>query len=339
MRVGYNPNKDKVQEDNVFFHQVVIPVYIPNQEGYFKDSFKILQYCLESLFKTCHNKTYFTIVNNGSNNEVVEYLNNLYHDKKIHELIHTSNIGKINAVLKGITGQNFKLITIADADALFLNEWQNATYEVFKAFPKAGAVCPTPSPKSFSNKTANVIFENLFSNLLKFTAVKNPKALQYFANSIGNPEFYKNTHLEKYLTLSNGNLKAVIGAGHFVATYRSDVFSNLGVLFSDYSLGGNSEDEILDKTVVRNGLWRLSTEDNFVYHMGNVEEEWMLQKLEKTIISSDNIIEEVQFDKQKEKKIISWIKNDLFYRFIFQKNIKKKFLIYKGLTKEEAKNY
>ena len=61
MRLGFNPHKDKIQEVSDYGHQVVIPVYIPNQEGYFKDSFTILKLCLNSLFKTSHIQTYFTV--------------------------------------------------------------------------------------------------------------------------------------------------------------------------------------------------------------------------------------------------------------------------------------
>lgn len=46
MRVGFNPNKDKKVPESSYFHQVVIPVYIPNLDGYFKDSLSILKYCL-----------------------------------------------------------------------------------------------------------------------------------------------------------------------------------------------------------------------------------------------------------------------------------------------------
>ena len=62
MRIGFNPHKDKIQVASDYFHQVIIPVYIPNQEGYFKDSFSILKLCLNSLFKTSHIQTYFTVV-------------------------------------------------------------------------------------------------------------------------------------------------------------------------------------------------------------------------------------------------------------------------------------
>ena len=44
MRIGFNPNKDKKLIKSDDFHQVIIPVYIPNNKGYFKDSFIILKY-------------------------------------------------------------------------------------------------------------------------------------------------------------------------------------------------------------------------------------------------------------------------------------------------------
>lgn len=119
MKIGYNPNKDKKQEPNDFFHQVVIPVYIPDSKDYFKDSLKILEYCLTSLFKTIHPKTYITIVNNGSCIEVSNYLNDFQKNGKIHERINTTNVGKLNAIIKGISGHNFTFITTSDADVLF----------------------------------------------------------------------------------------------------------------------------------------------------------------------------------------------------------------------------
>ncbi|WP_255373930.1 hypothetical protein [Flavobacterium sp. LM5] len=36
MRIGFNPHKDKAKETSDYFHQVIIPVYIPNQEAIFK---------------------------------------------------------------------------------------------------------------------------------------------------------------------------------------------------------------------------------------------------------------------------------------------------------------
>ena len=163
MRKGFNPYKDKKIEQSDYFHQVIVPVYIPKLEGYLRDGLTILKYCLESLLSTSHSQTYFTIVNNGSCGEVADYLVDLKCKEQIHELIYTTSIGKINAVLKGIVGYSFSLVTITDADVLFLNDWQKETYKVFNFFPKAVAVCPTPSPRSYKTYTSNIYWDYFFS--------------------------------------------------------------------------------------------------------------------------------------------------------------------------------
>tara|TARA_R110002033_G_scaffold34427_2_gene72102 strand:+ start:2082 stop:3098 length:1017 start_codon:yes stop_codon:yes gene_type:complete len=338
MRIGFNPNKDKVLLKSDFFHQVIVPVYIPHQEDYFKDSFQILKYCLTSLFKTSHSKTYFTIVNNGSTKIVVDYLNNLFDEGKIQEVIHTSSIGKLNAVLKGITGQQFQLITITDADVLFLNNWQNATYEVFEGFPKTGVVCPIPNSKMLRYYTSNILWDNLFSNKIKFTHVQDRNSMKKFAESIGNTDLYKMVHLDKNLTISNKSLKALVGAGHVVATYNSICFNSLKELYSKYSLGGNSEQLLLDKPAVDYGYWRLSTEKNYAFHMGNVMETWMKDKLMKIEIE-DNPSAEINLKCKSKNGFICWLKISIFSRIIFRKPIWRLYLRYKGLTANEAKIY
>lgn len=335
MRIGINPNRDKIIEANDFFHQVIIPVYIPNEEDYFKDSFQILKYCLESLFKTSHVNTYFTVVNNGSCQGVVDYLNTLHQSGRVQEIMHTSAIGKMNAILKGLIGQNFKLVTITDADVLFLNNWQNESYKIFEAFPKAGFVNPCPLSKVLKRYTYNIIWDNFFSRKLKFTKVKNPDALMNFAKSIGNLDLYNKYHLEQYLTISNSNQTAVVGGGHFVGTYRSEVFKNITQKYSEFSLGGTSENNILDKPVVENGFWRLSTHDNYAYHMGNTVEKWMD---EIPLVNLKSEISPPMLKTIRVSKSSDWIKRQFFYLFLSRKGIWIKFLVFKGLNKK-AKNY
>jgi hypothetical protein len=339
MRVGFNPNKDKPQEPNEFFHQLIIPVYIPNQDGYFKDSFTILKYCLESLFKTIHPKTYITLVNNGSDTITADYLNQLRETGKIHEVINTTNIGKLNAILKGISGHDFTFITVADSDVLFLKDWQKETYNVFERFPKTGAVCPTPSSKSLKSHTFNIWFELLFSKSLYFTKVKNPQALKAFASSVGNPEMYNEIHLQKYLTISNADFRAVAGAGHFITTYRKEVFEKRDVKYSNFMLGGDSESKLLDYPVVEKGMWRLSTEDNFAFHLGNVKEDWMQQTLEQ--IKPNDFYPEraITLNKIKCSKIAFFFKYKVFSKIITQKKNWYYCLKLKGLSKEEAIKY
>ena len=62
MRKGYNPNKDKENIKLDYYHQVIIPVYIPTNLDYFKDSLKILKLTVKSLLKTSHKKTFITLL-------------------------------------------------------------------------------------------------------------------------------------------------------------------------------------------------------------------------------------------------------------------------------------
>ncbi|WP_347068319.1 glycosyltransferase family A protein [Flavobacterium sp. WV_118_3] len=339
MRVGFNPHKDQIQQADDYFHQVILPVYIPSFEGYFKDSFAILKYCIESLWRTVHAKTYITIVNNGSCETVVNYLNELLAAQKIHELLHTSNIGKMNAVLKGLSGNNFPLVTIADSDVMFLPDWQMATYAVFENFPKAGAVCPTPSSRSYKTYTANVLWDYFWSRKLHFTAVKNPEGLKAFGHSVGNENFYNRYQLEKYLTLTQGNTKAVIGAGHYLATYRSEIFKNRLPKHTKYRLGGTSERDILDIPVVKSGYYRLATEDNFAYHLGNVTEPWMEEILQTITKSAVSPIKQPVLVANSATKIGYWIKTKLFSRLLFNKNILPLFFRCKGLPANVVQSY
>lgn len=338
MRIGFNPNKDKPQSTSDYFHQVIIPVYIPNQEGYFKDSFKIFQLSLESLFSTIHDKSFITIVNNGSCKEIVHYLNELFQQNKIQELVHTSNVGKLNAILKGISGNNFPLITISDADVLFLTGWQEASYAIFEALPKAGAVCPTPSSRSLRTYTANLYWDCFFSKKLTFSAVVNKAGLLKFASSVGNNAFYTPLQLQKYITLENETVKAVVGAGHFVTTYRGEVFNNFENRFAKFKLGGTSEGDFLDLPVVKKGLWRLSTSDNYAYHMGNVIEYWMFETVSK--LEQNKNVSNFQLKQiQSSSKFAYFVKTKLFAKLILNKKIMPFFLRWKGLKKQEAKEY
>lgn len=338
MRVGSNPNKNKKNLNSEYFHQVVVPVYIPNQEGYFKDSFMILRLCLESLFKTSHKKTYFTIVNNGSCREVKLYLDELFQEKKIHEIIHTTNIGYVNAMLKGITGQNFKFITNADADVLFLNDWQEESYAVFAAFPKTGVVSPTPHSKMIRFLTGNIYFDRGFTKSIKFSEVINPKAMVAFAKSIDYEDLFKDINLQRYLTISEGEFSASIGAPHFVVTYRSDVFNKINKRFTEFILGGDS-DYIFDYPVINNGLWRLSTVDNYAYHMGNTVEEWMIKRVVNLKTNTFDYEKAPKLAKIKTSSMLSWFKINIFSRILFLKPIWRLFLRYKGLNKIESKIY
>ena len=336
MRIGFNPQKDKKQQPSDFFHQVVIPVYIPNQEGYFKDSFTILKLCLESLFNTIHNKTFVTIVNNGSEKLVSDYLDLLLKENKIQELIHTENIGKVNAVLKGLTGNTIKLVTISDADVMFLPNWQMETVKIFKEVPKAGVVGIVPQFKMYESNCGNVLFDTLFNSELRFVPVKNSAALIHFYDSIGWDRNYNQDYLACNLAVEiNSELNVLIGSGHFVATYKKDIFETI-ITYIGYKMGGNSEG-YLDSLSLEKDYWRVTTQDNYAYHMGNTLEDWMGTAV---VLKTKQEVIHYNFENRKRVgPILYWMKNRLFVKFISSKFLVKLFLKWKKLPNEMIQNY
>ena len=341
MRVGKNP-QTKISYNNNYTHQVVMPIYMPNNKGYFKDGFSILKISVESLIKTTHSKTYISLVNNGSSKEVVTYLNNLYETGQVQEVIHTTNIGKNRAIIKAVKGHNFSLVTITDADVLFLNNWQSETLRVFNAFPKAGVVGLVPQFKLFNNFCTNLLVSNFFNKKLQFTSVKNPNAIQCFYKSIGWDNNYNKDYLKKHLTITSkeNNIEAVVGSGHFVATYKPEVLKLNIDIKDNKNLSPKLDRELLDKPVLEVDGWRLTTTNNFAYHMGNVYEKWMKETLLKL---QDNKNESLSYQALTRLKSINKIeyffKNKVAKKVLFNKHINKHFLKFKGLPKAMLNNY
>lgn len=335
MRIGYNPHKDEAIRQSDYLHQVVIPVYIPNQEGYFKDSLDILQLCLQSLLKTVHDKTYITVVNNGSCKVVMDYLDQQYHNGLLQEMIHTENIGKLNAVLKGLAGNNIELVTIADADVLFLDNWQIETTKIFRALPKAGVVGIVPQFNMFKNKSGPVIFDNFFNKKLKFIPILSPEGLICFYDSIGWDGTYNKDYLKYGLGLEHNDIKVYVGSGHFVATYKKQMFKEMKS-YLHYKLGGDSEN-YLDTLPLQYDYWRVTTYDNYAYHMGNVMEDWMTKI---THVENCNTKIDSGFKQHEHANALRFsLRNKLFAKFLGNEIISRLFYKYKKLPKVMINNY
>lgn len=336
MRLGSNPNKSIDQEQSQYIHQIIVPVYIPNEEGYFVDALKILKICLESLFNTVHDRTYITVVNNGSCENAVRYLDTLFLEKKIHELTHTDSIGKINAVFKGLSGNNIELVTITDADVLFLNDWQAETINIFREIPKAGVVGIVPQLQMYKSKSGNTIFDNLFKSRLQFIPVTNPEGIIHFYESIGWGRDYNQDYLKLGLGLNYDTAKCFVGAGHFVATYKKDIFEEIVSFIGGKKVAGIGEDYI-DGKALEKDYWRLTTQGNYAFHMGNVYEDWMQTPPKNTAevdLSNFNFVK-----RKKINPILYFVKNRLIKKLLSIRWVLKLFFKWKRLPKEMMEKY
>lgn len=276
MRTGSNPQKTQKKITLETNHRVVVVVFIPALTGYYRNSLKILELCIKSLIQANKGKYSITVVNNGSCSEVKDLIES-YPSEEIDCLIHhRQNIGKIDALVGAARGAREQLITLSDADILYKPNWDTATHEVFKAFKKAGSVSPISFRHGLFYGTSSVFKEILLSRL-KFSYKPVPENFEdqnkYLSSINWNNE--KNDQV-KWPIVSRNGIQAIVGSGHQVITIKREVlFSTVPKTPSLTLVGGDSENKYIDEPIDKAGLMRLSTYNNFAYHMGNQVEGWM----------------------------------------------------------------
>ncbi|OOG74601.1 glycosyltransferase family A protein [Algoriphagus sp. A40] len=269
MRVGINPSKLDPIVPKVFYHRIIIPVFIPNFNGYFQKILEVYKTCLESARVSQHSRSAITVVDNGSCTEVRTWLRELLDQGKIETLVtQSSNIGKVDAILGIARSCREDLITIADSDILFKNGWQEAVEEVFLNFPDAGSVAPFPISRHmyyFSSSVQKAVVQRR----LKFAFEKSVE----FQGIKDNYSCYNWNFDESYDTilpvLKKGSSKAVMGSGHQVMTIRREAIFKMPFHPCFIKISSKSENLWIDMPIDDSGLWRLSTLDTWVDHMGN----------------------------------------------------------------------
>lgn len=342
MRIGSNPEKDNYTINSESYHRIIIPVYIPNAEGYFKDGLRIFKLCVESLLKTIHSKTRITIYNNNCSKDVRAYIDKIYEQSElIDQVFHSEvNMGKINAILAASKGNLEPLITITDSDVFFKDDWQNEVEKKFLEFPEAGMVSPVPSSRTFKNFVDANWYYGFTKGKIRFQDVEDPEGLINFDKSLGRETpLYKPCHLKKYMVLKNRKSEAVMGCGHFVATLRREVFDKGSSDPAFIKIQGGVENKFIDKPNQDLGFLRLATKGNYAYHMGNVFEEWMNEEFTRL---QREIQDNPQFDPTEFNHFRRLNKLELFFgRFIKRTLLSKSLRTFysKRIGLEETEDY
>ena len=342
MRIGSNPEKFRKEIPGKAYHRVIVPVYIPSSEGYFKEAFEVLKLNIESLLLTVHDKTRITIYNNNSTPAVKNYIDDIYDKHEVVDQVFHSkeNLGKINAILAGVKGNLEPLISITDSDVLFKHDWQKNVESVFIQFPSAGMVSPVPNSIAYKGFTANNWFAGILGDSrIGFQEVMDPGEMKMFENSLGKEvTLYSDIHLEKYLVLKNGSSKAVMGSGHFVATLRREVFDKGSDKPAFIKIQGGVENKFIDIPNEDLGYLRLSTLKNYAFHMGNVPEQWMQEEFNKLSLREPN--EPTQDSRLlRAEPLTKWktIAGKALRKILLHKSVKSSY--FKKLGLEKGKNY
>lgn len=275
MRTGVNPEKFKSERNIRHQHRVIIPVHIPiSNNEYYRSSLEVLKHSLQSLLKTVNfETTAISIINNASNPEVEKLITDLYNKGQISKyVIYNENRGKVHAVISEAKASFEDFITIADCDVLFFEGWEKAVFEIFKAYPKSGVVSPLPSQNLALYYNSSLFFDLFLKGKIKYKKLVSDGDCELFLKGLGNPSLLdrhnaKYSWKEKQYYLDN-SIKAILGANHFVATYRREVLIS-NDLFPSEKFKKGFEENYMDAPADKLGWYRLSTPKTYAYHIGN----------------------------------------------------------------------
>jgi len=288
MRVGMNPQKQANTIDLQSNHRVVIVVYIPEMSGYYANVFDVMKLCLESVSVTKNVSCEITVVNNGSCIEATDYLNKIYSEDKINCLIHhRQNIGKMDALIGAARGAREEFVTLSDVDVLFVEGWQQAVEKIFNSIPDVGLVSPIssrtePTYASFST------WSKIFLQKVKFKYEAIPENFKSYNKFLESTNWDKETDPNiAWPVIEKNGTKAIVGSNHQVVTIkRSLLFEFVPTLPSLTLVGNNSEHNYIDLPVDLANKMRLSTFNNFAFHMGNKVEDWMVEIQNKNLLNN-----------------------------------------------------
>lgn len=282
MRTGNNPEKEKLKKIPYYNHRIIIPVYIPNSEdSYFNELFDVFKLSLNSLLNTIiPDFTKITIINNNCKLEVTNYIQSLLNKKKIDKhIVFSQNYGKVYPILQEVKMISEPYVTIADADVYYFNNWIEETIKIFNRNSKAGVVCPSTSIKFTSYNNYSLFFDKIF-RIKKGKIVEN-STIEYVIRGLKNENIDKELSLakeKKQFFFTKENTDICVGAGHFVATYKTELFKKIKLYNVKYVFKGGDENNAFDAPIDSLGYYRLSTINSYVYHIGNKIDSWIKEK-------------------------------------------------------------
>ncbi|MCC4214653.1 glycosyltransferase family A protein [Leeuwenhoekiella parthenopeia] len=276
MRNGVNPQKLKNEKLPLFLHRVIVPVYIPNlEDAYYRNHLEVFEKFLDQIIRTINlQTTAITLINNNSCAEIAGVIDK--YRSTIDKLVwYAENKGKVFPVLQEARSAAEPFITITDADVLFYEGWEQAVFKVFASCPKAGVVAPLPSPALAFYENTAVFSDHYLSGGINYKKVMSDADAEHYLKGMGNEALLNRENRvfswkEKQYFLKDSH--AIIGAGHFVATYRSSLFKGT-YKYPKLKFKNGLEREYIDMLSDQRGFYRLSTVETYAYHLGNILDE------------------------------------------------------------------
>ena len=268
MRKGQNPAKfvkDIVRPERI---TVALLNYIPFLSGFYAETLDVLKVSLESMRKDAGLSFDLMVFDNGSCEEVRDFLVKEKEEGRIQYLILSEkNMGKGGAWNVMLAGAPGEIIAYTDADVLFSPNWLSRSVEILETFPNVGMVTARPfrTPPEFYEATLKWARENATLEDGQFIPWET---FLEFNLSLGqteeeNKKVYEETR--DWRIVYKG-VTAMAGASHWQFTAYKSTLQGFLPFDMDKPMGQVRQ---LDKRMNDAGLLRLMVSDPLAMNMSN----------------------------------------------------------------------
>ena len=329
-RIGQNPLKWIEIDQKPSRITVMTIVYIPELDGYWKESLDVLKLCLQSLWQNTNQSFDLMVFDNGSCDAVRDFLQEEKLAGRIQFLIFsTYNLRKLGALNFMFSCAPGEIVSYFDSDVYLRPDWLDATLLVMDAFPEAGQVSALPTADKanlFCSSTYEAINNNLSLVVIQGENLIPEKFIHAHYSSIGKTReiYFENITERKDMKITRSNVSAFVSAQDFQFTTRRDVIQKILPLdvLSPEEYYDPIYSPVFESRINNLGYWRLSTEDYLIHHIGNKlpskedEDLWVYGADDSNLHSSHT---QARFTQSKYRKFTKWLYQNQYFRRLLKK--------------------
>lgn len=270
MRIGQNPAKFAKEVAKPARITVAVLNYIPFLSGFYAETLDVLKVCLESIRQTADLPFDLMVFDNGSCEEVRQYLLDEHQAGRIQFLLLSEkNLGKggaWNVILAGAPGE---IIAYTDSDAYFYKGWLSRSVEILEKFPRVGMVTARPFRTNAAFYSSTVAWGEANPEVVVETGAIIPfEVFREFDLSLGQSEEEIRQHYDttQDVRLVYAGVPAIAGASHWQFTAYKSVLHNFLPFSMDRPMGQVRQ---LDQRMNEAGYLRLMVADPLAMNMSN----------------------------------------------------------------------